>query len=80
MHLFADGISTVTLSNGNLRIALIQRGSEETTVEVGTLIIPVVQANNFVNYMANSLQQLDEKLKARNAEQGVENGAVREEH
>ncbi|EFI34176.1 hypothetical protein Dthio_PD1524 [Desulfonatronospira thiodismutans ASO3-1] len=63
MHVFADGISKVTLSNNNLRIQLTQRGADESTVEAGTLIIPASQANNFVNGLANSLKELDSKLK-----------------
>ncbi len=69
MHVFADGISKVTLSNGNLRIMLTQRGADESTVEAGTLIIPASQANNFMNGLANSLKNLDEKLKAAREEQ-----------
>ena len=63
MHLFADGISKMTLSNGNLRIMLTQRGADDSTVEAGTLIIPASQANNFVNTLANSLKELESKLK-----------------
>jgi len=63
MHLFADGISKMTLSNGNLRIMLTQRGADDSQVEAGTLIIPASQANNFMNGLANSLKELDSKLK-----------------
>ena len=69
MHIFADQISQVSLSNGNLRITLSQRGPDKTTSEVGTLIVPASQANNFVNGLANSLKELDEKLKAAKEEQ-----------
>ena len=64
MHVFADQISRVSLSNGNLRIELTQRGAENEQENAGTLIIPANQANNFVNGLANSLKQLDERLKA----------------
>jgi len=64
MHIFADQISKVTLSNGNLRLQLTQRGADDETVDAGTLIIPASQANNFVNGLAGSLKNLDEKLKA----------------
>lgn len=64
MHIFADQISKLTLSNGNLRIQLSQRGADDETMDAGTLIIPANQANNFVNGLANSLKQLDERLKA----------------
>ena len=63
MHVFADSISKVTLSNGNLRILLTQRGADESTVEAGTLIIPASQASNFVNGLGNSLKELESRLK-----------------
>jgi hypothetical protein len=63
MHIFTDQISKVTLSNGNLRIQLTQRGADDETVDAGTLIIPANQANNLVNRLAGSLKNLDEKLK-----------------
>ena len=63
MHIFADQISQVTLSNGNLRIQLTQRGADDSTVDAGTLIIPANQANNFVNGLAGSLKELEERLK-----------------
>ncbi|KXB09205.1 hypothetical protein AKJ60_00735 [candidate division MSBL1 archaeon SCGC-AAA385M11] len=69
MHIFADQISQVTLSNSNLRIQLTQRGADNETVDAGTLIIPVNQANNFVNGLAGSLKNLDEKLKDSREEQ-----------
>ena len=72
MHIFADQIEKVTLSNGNLRIQLSQRGADNETVEAGTLIIPANQANNFVNGLANSLKGLEEKLKAAREEQQEE--------
>ena len=71
MHLFADQIQSVTLSNGNLRIQLTQQGPNNEQVDAGTLIIPASQANNFVNGLANSLKGLDEKLEAaREASEG----------
>jgi hypothetical protein len=63
MHIFADQINQVSLSNGNLRITLSQRGPDNITEEVGTLIIPASQANNFMNGLANSLKELGEKVK-----------------
>ncbi len=63
MHIFADGISKVTLSNGNLRIMLTQRGADDSTVEAGTLIIPASQASNFMNGLGNSLKEVESRLK-----------------
>jgi hypothetical protein len=68
MHIFADQISQVTLSNGNLRIQLTQRGPNNETIDAGTLIIPASQAANVVNGLANSLKQLDERLKSQGQE------------
>ena len=64
MHIFADQIKSISLSNMNLRIELSQRAAENEIIEVGTLIIPVNQANNFANAMTNGLKQLEEKIKA----------------
>ncbi|HKK99919.1 MAG TPA: hypothetical protein VJ943_06685 [Desulfotignum sp.] len=63
MHIFADQISKVSLSNYNLRIELTQKAADNASVEVGTLIIPVSQANNFVNGLANGLKRLDAQIK-----------------
>ena len=69
MHIFADQINQVSLSNGNLRITLTQRGPDDSTIEAGTLIVPVSQANNFVNGLANSIKELDERVKTAREEQ-----------
>ena len=63
MHIFADQISQITLTNNNLRVKLVQRGPNNETIDAGTLIIPANQAANIVNGLAGSLKNLDEKLK-----------------
>ena len=68
MHIYADQISQITLSNGNVRIQLTQRGPNNETVEAGTLILPAAQAANVVNSLAGSLKELDERLKAQSQE------------
>ena len=65
MQIFVDSLSRVSMSNNNIRVELSQNGPDNTTVNVGTLIIPANQAAGFVNAMANSLKQLDEQMKAR---------------
>ena len=65
MHIFADQISKMSLSNMNLRIELSQKAAENETVDVGTLIIPVGQANNFVNALASGLKQMEAQIKAK---------------
>lgn len=69
MNIFADGLNKVSFSNNNLRVYLVQNGPDNQQIEVGTLIIPVNQATNFVNALASGLKQLDEQLKAK-AEEG----------
>jgi hypothetical protein len=64
MHIFADQIKSISLSNMNLRIELSQRGAENEIREVATLIIPANQSNNFANALSSGLKQLDEKIKA----------------
>lgn len=64
MHIFADQIKSISLSNMNLRIELSQRAAENETREVGTLIIPVNQANNFANALTGGLKQLEERIKS----------------
>ena len=65
MQIFVDNLSKVTMSNNNIRVELSQNGPDNTTVTVGTLIIPANQAGGFVNAMANSLKQIDEQIKAK---------------
>ena len=68
MHVFVDNLSKVTMSNNNIRVELSQNGPDNTTINVGTLILPANQAAGFVNAMANSLKQLDEQMKAKSEE------------
>lgn len=65
MQIFADGLSSVSFANHNLRITLFQNGPDNSRDEVGTLILPINQAAEFINAMANGLKQLDEQMKAR---------------
>ena len=68
MHIFADGLTRISLSNNNLRIVLAQNGPDKKEIEVGTLIVPINQANNFVGAMVNGLKQLEEQIKAQRQE------------
>lgn len=68
MHIFADGITKISFSNNNVRFTMVQIGPGNDQNEIGTLIVPVNQAANFVNAMANGLKQLDEQMKAKQAE------------
>ncbi|MBK5969052.1 MULTISPECIES: hypothetical protein [Thiorhodovibrio] len=67
MHIFADGFTQVSLSNNNLRITLVQSGANNTTQEVGTLILPANQAGAIVNGLNQTLKRLDEQIKAQQA-------------
>lgn len=71
MHIYADQISQVTLSNNNLRIRLVQKGPDNSVLEAGTLIIPVNQANNFVNSLTTGMRGLEEKLKGTGQQDSV---------
>lgn len=65
MHLFTDSIKSIAMSNGNLRVTLVQNGPDNTQSDVGVLIIPVNQAGAFANALVNGLKQIDEQVKAR---------------
>lgn len=64
MYLFAGGVNQVTLSNGVLRIQFVQSGPDNSVLEAGTLILPASQAGAVINNLTQTLQQLDEQLKA----------------
>lgn len=80
MHIFADGLTKVSLSNNNLRITLVRNGPDNQQIESGTLVIPANMAPGFVNQLANGLRQLDEQVKARKDSQdaaaGGETGGI----
>ena len=63
-HIFADGLTKVTLSNHNFRFTLVQNGPDNQQMETGTLIIPAITAAAFVNAMAKSLKHFDEQIKS----------------
>ncbi|SDM06712.1 hypothetical protein SAMN05660860_01841 [Geoalkalibacter ferrihydriticus] len=65
MHIFTDGFTSVSLSNGNLRIKLAQNGPDNEPVEVATLILPALTAPNFINGLSHALKQLEEQIKAK---------------
>lgn len=65
MHIFTDGFTSVSLTNGNLRIKLAQNGPDNEPVEVATLIVPAGMAPSFVNGLANALTQLEEQIKSK---------------
>lgn len=69
MQIFADYFNNVLLSNGNLRIQLVQKDPENNYKESGTLIIPISQAANFINGLTNNLREIDEKIKASQEDQ-----------
>ena len=76
MHIFADQINKIFVTNNNLRVELIQRGADNAPMDAGTLIIPLNQAANIVNGLVNGLKELDERLKAqKNPETGNSDAA-----
>lgn len=68
MHVFTDGFTSVSLTNGNLRIKLAQNGPDNEPVEVATLIVPAGAAPNFINGLAHALTQLEEQIKSKQRE------------
>jgi len=73
MQIFADYYNSVMLSNGNIRIQLVQQKQDDTVEEVGTLVIPASQIYNFVHGIIGSLKGIDEKLrKAQEEKEGKE--------
>ncbi len=75
MHIFTDGFTSVSLSNGNLRVKLAQNGPDNEPVEVATLIVPAASAPSFVNGLSNALQQLEEQIKSKQSEMVIEGSA-----
>mgnify|MGYP000072065234 CR=1 FL=1 len=75
MHIFTDGFTSVSLSNGNLRVKLAQNGPDNDQVEVATLIVPAASAPNFVNGLVNALKQLEEQIKVKQTEMAAEGSA-----
>ena len=71
MHIFTDGFTSVSLSNGNLRVRLAQNGPDNTPVEVATLIVPAVMAPGFVSGLANALNELENQIKAKQKESNL---------
>jgi len=74
MQVFGDVISGATVANGALRLTLAQTKAENETQEVGTIIIPINQATNFVNVINHVLKEYatqvkDQKEKAKAAEE-----------
>lgn len=65
MHIFADGFTSMSLLNNNLRITLVQGGPDNKAVEAGVLIMPISQAVSFVNGLANGIKKLDEQIKTK---------------
>jgi len=62
MHIYADGLTQVTLNNNNVRISLMQNGSADQPIEVGTLIMPASQVREFVNNLMNAMQQIEAQM------------------
>jgi hypothetical protein len=68
MNIYADGMTTVVLSNNNLRITLVQNGPDNQLIEAGTLILPITQATHFAFRLNESLKELGEQVKAQKQE------------
>lgn len=74
-HIYADGIAAVQLTHGNLRIHLVQHGSEEgQTVPAGTLIIPAVRAQTVLATLNQSIERIVEEVRKRRDAAKTESG------
>ena len=60
--ILADAVQNVTLSNGILRIRLTNIVGDNETQESGTLLLPANQAGPIINLLANSLNEISEKI------------------
>lgn len=74
-HLYADGIAAVQLSHGNLRIHLVQQGSEDgQTIPAGTLIVPAARAQTILATLNQSVGRIIEELRKRREAASTESG------
>ena len=61
---FADGIRNISLTNGVVRIELVQTTGQGDGKEVTTqLLVPASQASNIANGLNRGLSELSERLK-----------------
>ena len=78
-HIYADGISAVQLTNGNLRIHLVQQGSEEgQTVPAATLIVPAVRAQAILGALNKSVERIVDEVRKRRDARATEGDAPAE--
>ncbi len=75
MNILVDQIGNVALTNGTVRIQLMQVGFGNQPVEVGTLIIPAARAGQVSASLGLALKQLDEKLRSRTDDARVDGAA-----
>lgn len=75
--IFADGIRSIAVANGVVRIELLQlrRGESKNKLDpevVGVLLLPVAALKDFSVQLASTVQKLNEAAKARSAEASTE--------
>lgn len=61
--IYADSITNVSYAHGVLRVSLGRQTAENQVDDAGMLIMPITQAGPFVNSLANSLKQLEAKVR-----------------
>ena len=76
MHLLADDIRNVSLSNGLVRIECTTTGADGQTQVSGELVIPAGQYGTVVKALQNAGQQLQERVQSRESEQETAWGRI----
>ena len=62
-NILVDGISSISLHNGILRIECTTVGPDGKPHPSGTLVIPGAIATQVVQALVNGMQELDKKIK-----------------
>ncbi len=76
-HIFADGITSVRLANGVVRVNFGSLDADNKLQPAGMLILPVAQFHRTVQNLANAVNDLVAKAKDAQAQQGqVQEAAV----
>ncbi len=66
---FCDGVIEAQIAHGVARIALAVTGGDGKAVPCATLCVPVTQLPALVNGMGNLLKQIEDRVRAAQADQ-----------
>jgi hypothetical protein len=62
-QIFIDGVKSVTMHNGVLRLDCVAAGPNNEERPSGTLLIPANQAAQVIRALTQALQELDKKMR-----------------